>query len=425
MSKTLTKKWFIIGLVLGIIVGAGITEIIHLWLAPTQAPPLIIGIEGPFTGPAALVGDDIRKAAILAFEEINYTLIGRPVKLVFINDESVPDKGVAAMEEAIMVHGMKIMISGWHSSVAVAQMDVAAKHKVYCIGHMGATAIVNQKYASDPEKYKYWFKGWPIPAKLHIGYELVIKEIIDNNIWKPKTYRMASVTEDTDYARATIDSLRNHLTPLGFSFVENYFLPMDQTDFYSIIMRLKDLDVDIVVHQSAAVSFHANFLRQARELELKALFIGEGYTWKPAWYETTGDASNYVIDMAPKFATDKAKEFRDKFIARWGTKPAPAPAGLTYDWCRFAIAVIKKAGTDDPDRLVEATRTMEFKDGVMMDCYKFYDPGGGGVLGPPDPVTGPGYFIFPVLQCYQGDVICIWPPEWKESDFMLPPWLAE
>lgn len=426
-SKALTKKWLITIFVLGVIVGAGFTEALHFLFRPAPTPaeaaPIVIGIEGPFTGPAALVGDDIRKAAILAFEEINYRLIGRPVKLVFIDDESKPEKGVAAMEEAIMKYGMKIMISGWHSSVAVAQMDIAAKYKVFCVGHMGATAIVNEKYAKDPEKYKYWFKGWPIPLKLHVGYAEVIKEIIENKIWTPKTYLMASVTEDTDYARAVVDSFKTRLGPLGFKFVANYFLPMDTTDFYSIIMKLKELKIDIVIHQSAAIAFHANFLRQARELGLNALFIGEGYTWKPKWYEITGEASDYVIDMAPKFLTPKAKAFRDKFIARWGTPPAPAPAGLTYDWCKFVIAVIEKAGTDDPDKLVEVARTMEFRDGVMMNCYKFYDPGAPGVLGPPDPVVGKGYFIFPVLQCYKGDVICIWPPEWREESFMLPPWL--
>lgn len=423
MSKAFDKK--LLGVfILGVLVGVGITEALTLmWPAPPPAKPIVIGIEGPLTGPAALVGDDIRKAAILAFEEINYTVIGRPVKLVFIDDESKPEKGVSAMEEAITRYGMKIMISGWHSSVAVAQMDVAAKYKVFCVGHMGATGIVNEKYNSDPEKYKYWFKGWPIPLKLHVGYEEVIKELIEKKIWTPKTYLMASLTEDTDYARATVSSLGEHLGKLGFKFAINYYLPMEQTEFYPIITKLKELNVDIVIHQCAAVAFHAAFLKQARELELNALFIGEGYTWKPQWWETTGEASNYDIDMAPKFATDKAKEFRDKFIARWGTKPAPAPAGLTYDWCKFTIAVIEKAGTDDPDKLVEVARTLEFKGGVMMDTYKFYDPGGPGVLGPPDPVVGRGYFIFPVLQCYNGDVICIWPPEWKEADFMVPPWL--
>ncbi len=41
----------------------------------------------------------------------------------------------------------------------------------------------------------------------------------------------------------------------------------------------------------------------------------------------------------------------------------------------------------------------------------------------PDPVVGRGYFIFPVVQFYEGEENIIWPKSWKEKDFELPEYL--
>jgi hypothetical protein len=53
-------------------------------------------------------------------------------------------------EQAIVQEGMQAGILNWHSSVVVACMDIAAKHKVPPFFGFGATEVVNEKYASDP-----------------------------------------------------------------------------------------------------------------------------------------------------------------------------------------------------------------------------------------------------------------------------------
>jgi branched-chain amino acid transport system substrate-binding protein len=39
----------------------------------------------------------------------------------------------------------------------------------------------------------------------------------------------------------------------------------------------------------------------------------------------------------------------------------------------------------------------------------------------PDPVVGKGFYIFPVLQYFDGEGKVIFPPEWAEQDLQAKP----
>ncbi|PYV36523.1 MAG: hypothetical protein DMG06_30535 [Acidobacteria bacterium] len=87
-----------------------------------------LGILGPFTGPAARTGQEFRNAATMAFEKIGYRLGNYKVELVWIDEQSDPVKASRAYEEAVIRKGIEAGLLNWHSSVAVACMEVAAKY---------------------------------------------------------------------------------------------------------------------------------------------------------------------------------------------------------------------------------------------------------------------------------------------------------
>ena len=114
------------------------------------ATTINIGFEGPFTGPNALTGEEMKNASSMAFDAINWQVGPYKINPVYIDDQSDPAKGAAAYEQAVV--GQKIIagLLGWHSSVAVAQMEVAAKYKIPHFFAMGATGIVNEKFNERP-----------------------------------------------------------------------------------------------------------------------------------------------------------------------------------------------------------------------------------------------------------------------------------
>jgi hypothetical protein len=75
------------------------------------------------------------------------------IEPVWIDCQSDPAKGTQAYEQAVVQDGIQAGILNWHSSVAVALMEVTAKHKIPHFFGFGATEVVNETFASDPEKY--------------------------------------------------------------------------------------------------------------------------------------------------------------------------------------------------------------------------------------------------------------------------------
>ena len=162
--------------------------------AALAATPFKLGVMGPFTGPSAKTGDEFKAAVQTAMDEVNYTIGDYKIELVWIDSQSDPAKATSAYAEAVESKGVQVAMLNWHSSVAAAVMDLAAQYKVQHMFAMGAAAIVNEKYKSDPEKYSYWAaKGWPIPGDLIPGYVESINNAIASGKFKPEKKIVAHV----------------------------------------------------------------------------------------------------------------------------------------------------------------------------------------------------------------------------------------
>src|SRR5213593_2720609 len=188
--------------------------------ASRSGKTLRVGVLGPFTGPVARTGDEFKSAVRMAFEGVDYRIGDYRVEPIWIDSQSDPQKAVAAYEEAVIRHRIDAGLLNWHSSEAVAVMEVTAKHKVPHFFGMGATGVVNEKYHSDVSRYGYWMaKGWPIPSKLTPGYVQALEDAIQRGLWKPAARTAAIWGEDTDWGRSLGSGLRDQLRSASWSIV--------------------------------------------------------------------------------------------------------------------------------------------------------------------------------------------------------------
>jgi branched-chain amino acid transport system substrate-binding protein len=388
--------------------------------APADA--FTVGILGPFTGPSARTGEEFRTSAEMAFEAIDYEICGTPINVVWIDSQSDPDRATRAYEEAIVRDGVQAGALNWHSSVSVAVMEINATHRVPHFFGFGATEVVNEKFDSDPERYGYWAtKGWPTPDKLSQNYVTALEDSIAAGDFDPgDEKRVAIYGEDTDWGRSFGDGIASQLEAVGWTVVDRQYFPIEQTEFYALLNRFKDQDLDLIAGTSTAPPSLSAFIKQADEVELEALIIADGLGWVGEWYDLTGDSSNYVIDQIPGWTTEASLQFVDAFRAKAGIEPSPSSGGLAFDGSNFFIKVMQST-CDDYGSLSSENiyRTVQEKvwtgeltytaaDGaIVMAEYNFSQP--------PDPLVGAGYYTFPVLQYFDGDSVTIWPPEFQEA----------
>lgn len=395
--------------------------------ADTGEKLLKVGVVAPITGPNSVVGEEFKNAVTMAFDNVDWKIGDYTVEVVWVDEETDPEKATRAYEAAIVRDNITCGLLNWDASVAVALMEVSAQHQVPHFFAMGTAEVVDEKYFSD-ERYTYWMaKGWPLPAKLSIGYINALNEAMEKGIWVPAEKRVALYGTDDDWARGFAVAIGRQFKEAGWEVVSEDYVAIGETDFYPLLTKLKGLNVPLIAGTMSDAAAFSAMIKQSREVGLGSLIIGDGLGWVGEWYSLTGSASDGVIDQIPGWTSPEAVKFRDSFQERWKFEPSPSAAGLAYDEANFFIKIAQhtyeKTGELTRESLYTvgredlATGNLSFTEGILMQEYKLT------AESMPDFVVGSDYFVFPVIQYYGGQGIIIYPADAKESDLQLPEWL--
>ena len=390
-----------------------------------QEKVLKVGVMAPFTGPSAQTGNEFKSVSTMAFDNIGNQIGDYKIELIWIDSQSDPAKAAAAYAEAVERKGMEVGILNWHSSVAISVMDVAAQYKVPHLFAFGAAPIIDEKYKSDPEKYQYWCgKGWPVPAKLTLGYTECIQNAIDKGLWKPEKKMAAIYGEDTDWGRSQGEALTQEFKKIGWEVLSQDYFPPTQTDFYPLLSKWRKEGVSVIAGTSTSAPAITALVKQADEVSLGAVIIADGLGWVGDWYKLTGAASNNVLDMIPALTTPEAKKWAEDVEKRFGYKPSPSASGLAYDWSNFAIKVFKR--TFEKHKELNRTTILEVFQNEVIPGKLTYSKADGALImneyrfSPetiPDAVVARDGFYFPVLQYENGQGHIVYPDDWKDQDF--------
>jgi len=402
--------------------------------SPTEAEAekltLTIGVLGPFTGSNSDIGEEFKGAVKMAFANADKKIGDYYVEFVWIDSQSDPKRATLAYEEAAAEKDIDAGILNWHSSVAVAAMNAAARNEVPHFFGFGATGIINEKYEYNPDYYSYWMgKTWPSPEKLTGAYVEALQEAVEKGYWVPSGYKVGIYGEDTEWGKSFGAAIASEFEEAGWDIVGEAYFPTGATELTVIMDSLKAMEPDVLAGSVATPSSLASFLEQARNYKLQSIIIADGLGWVGEWYDITGSASNYVLGQSQPWIKEEAKQFVNDFEEKFGFTPSTSSAGLAYDMACFFIQVAEEAleehGELNRDTLYRYgqeklwTGKTAYTNGIIMDKY-VYSPDT-----VPDPVVGEGYFIFPVVQFFEGEKTIIWPETWKEAEFELPDYLAD
>lgn len=395
------------------------------------AEPVKIGVMGPFTGPASRTGEGIRKGAEMAVEDarenglLPLTIDGeeRDIELVWVDSQSSPEKAVKAVSDAVNRQGVQFMVSGWHSSVAMAVSEAESGMGIVHIGHGGESQYICEKINSEPEKYRHWFKGWASPPIFAGLYGDPLKHFMDEGLWEPRTMKAAVVVEDTDYGRGWGEALVNSLEKIGFEVLPFDVIPLDETEFTPLLTKYRAQDVSVVGMTVTGNVSASNFVKQFSQQQMPALLIGHGLTWFSEWHELTGEASNHVVTMdSPRVIAPYQEEWVQRYTEKFDEEPSFAPAGQQgYDYMTTGLKVLQNAGTLDFETLVEEARAIDHQ-GVWQRI-NFAEEAGENALCPGEVQVG-GFeegFFFPLVQLMDGEAKILWPLKHAEGEFQPSP----
>ena len=233
------------------------------------ADPLVIGFDIELTGGLAPNG----KAALLAMqiwaEEINAKggLLGRPVKLLYYDDQSNPATVPGIITKLLDVDHVDLLIGGNGTNMLAPAMPVVMQRNLTFLGLFGLD--VNSEF-HYPKYFSIIPAGGPTPKEAFSQGFFAVAATLDP---KPKT--IALVGADAEFSRNAVDGARAQAKRAGYTIVYDQSYPPTTADYSPIVRAIQAASPDLVFVGSYPPDT-VGMVRAANEVGLKAKLFGGG-----------------------------------------------------------------------------------------------------------------------------------------------------
>jgi branched-chain amino acid transport system substrate-binding protein len=394
--------------------------------APAKEPtgqPITIGFSMALTGSLAVNGKSGLLAMQIWAEDQNKKggLLGRPVKLVFYDDQTNPSLVPGIYTKLLDVDKVDLVVSGYGTNIAAPAMPVIIAHNKTFISLFALD--INEEF-----KYPKYFSMLPVGPNPRPAISEGFFEIIKANKEKLGLKTMALATGDGEATRNGSDGARINAKKAGIDIIYDKTYPLATTDFSPVIRAIQATNADIV-YLSSYPNDSVGFIRSANELGLKAKVFGGSPTGPQSTSIKTslGPGLNGIITFdwwlpAPAMRFPGVMELLAKYQER-APKEGVDPLGYYLGpWAYADLQVLGEAveatKSLDQDKLAEYLRGHTFK--TVVGDVKF------GAKGEWDKariltvqfqgIKGTSVDDF---RDGKGEVV-VWPEQYKAGDVILP-----
>src|SRR6266852_7958731 len=238
-------------------------------LPAVAAEPIKIGFGMGLTGGLAASG----KAALLAMQiweeatNANGGLLGRPVKLIYYDDQSNPSTVPGIFTKLLDVDKVDLVVGDYGTNLLAPAMPVVMQHKMTFFALFGLD--VNKEF-QYPKYFSMVPTGGMDPA---VSFSKGFFEIAAAQDPKPKT--LAIIAADAEFPHNAADGARKNAKVAGLQIVYDKTYPPATTDYTPIVRAIDAANADVVISLSYPPDA-VGMVRPANEIGLKAKILGGG-----------------------------------------------------------------------------------------------------------------------------------------------------
>jgi branched-chain amino acid transport system substrate-binding protein len=284
--------------------------------AARAADPITIGFGMALTGGLAPNG----KAALLAMqiweEETNAKggLLGRPVKLIFYDDQSNPSTVPGIYTKLLDVDKVDLVISGYATNMVAPAMPVVMQHKRTFLGLLALAANSEFNY---PNYFSIGPTGGPQPKQAFSKgfFEVAMAQ-------NPKPQTIAFVGADAEFPRNALEGAHELAKQAGLKIVYDRSYPPTTNDYTPIVRGIQATNPDLVFVASYPPDT-VGIIRAASEVGLKAKLFGGGMVGLQSTAIKTqlGPLLNGIVDYdfwlpTGAYATQEALDMLKRYQAK-------------------------------------------------------------------------------------------------------------
>jgi branched-chain amino acid transport system substrate-binding protein len=202
--------------------------------------PIKIGFSMAQTGPLGPNGKQALLGMNIWAEEINAKggLLGRPVKLVYYDDQSNPSTVPGIYTKLLGVDKVDLVLGPYATNMVAPAMPIVIQKKKTFISLFALD--VNAEF-----HYKNYFSVLPTGPKTKPSFTEGFFQVAMQQNPKPKT--VALTAEDAEFSRNACEGARANAKQFGVKIVYDKSFPPGTTDFSPIVRALQASNADLVV----------------------------------------------------------------------------------------------------------------------------------------------------------------------------------
>ncbi len=313
-----------------------------------QQPPVVIGLQGPLTGPEAIEGEMAKQSVETAARMVNEkggVLGGRMIKVELVDDACQPKAGALAAMKFVSMKEVVAAIATYGSSVTQPASDIYEKFKKVNIAYGATVTHLSERGLN------YFFRTCGRTDTQGIFFaEKVVPHF--------KAKRVAIMHDNTSFALGLAEEARNAVQAMSnVDLVYFDAITPGESDYTVPLTKLRETNPEIF-YFTGYFPEAGLIIRQARDIGISAVFVGGDAAINEDFIKIAGleyAAGCFMTQEAliEYFTNPEAMEFKAKYQEAYGDLPSSPWPVYAADALMVLAEAIDKSGSTNSDVLVD------------------------------------------------------------------------
>jgi ABC-type branched-subunit amino acid transport system substrate-binding protein len=333
--------------------------------------PIAIGVSLAQSPPGSVVqGTQVKDGMEIVKDMVNAKggVLGRPIKLIYEDNQGIPEKGRAATEKLITKDKVVAVTGGHQSSVCLAEIEVAHRYEV---------PYINTNCWSDDVRKKGYAEVFN-PSNYNTRVSMAMAETIA--AIRPK--RVIAFAENTDYGIGQAKLLAEFVKQKSPQ-TEFKYETMDRAgkDFTPAVLALRadppDMVINVMLPPAAYILMNQLYEQGVAPSAKTWSYDGAGIADYPDFWQNVKDAGKYMVSFGLYHPAMPVPAIGKAVAAEYTKRTKGEPNRLIFqaaDSLLLITEAIKQAKSTDPKAIRSALQTIKFS-GVRGPFQFAKEPG--------------------------------------------------
>ena len=315
--------------------------------ALARADEIKIGDVNSYSGLPGFT-EPYRKGWQLAVEEVNKAggVLGKTLVVIAKDDGGKPADAVTAANELVSSDGVAMLTGTFFSNIGLAVADFAAQKKVFFLAGEPLTDAMT------------WSKGNHYTFRLRPSNYMQAAMLADEAAKLPAK-RWAAIAPNYEYGQSAVAVFKQLLSAKrpDVQWVAEQFPPLGKIDAGPVAQAIAAANPEAILN----VEFGPDLVKLVREGNTRGLFKGRSVvsflTGEPEYLDPLKDETpeGWIVTGYPwaDIKTPDHAAFLKAYQAKFNDYPRLGSI-VGYETIKAAAAIIKKAGSTDPEKMIAA-----------------------------------------------------------------------